>query len=49
MKKLIEDQETVKLNFCLPISLHEKLKAEAKENMVSMASVVRHLLKNKYN
>ena len=28
MKKLIEDQKTVKLNFCLPISLHEKLKAE---------------------
>jgi hypothetical protein len=49
MKKLIEDQETVKLNFCLPVSLHQKLKDEAKENMVSMASVVRHLLKNKYN
>jgi hypothetical protein len=49
MKKLKEDEATIKLNFCLPVSLHQKLKEEATENMVSMASVVRHLLKNKYS
>jgi hypothetical protein len=44
MRKLSENQQTIKLQVCLPLNLHYELNELSKKSMVSMGALIRQLI-----
>jgi lauroyl/myristoyl acyltransferase len=44
MRKLVQGQQTIKLQICLPVSLHAEVDKMAKKSMTSMGALIRQLI-----
>jgi hypothetical protein len=44
MRKLNENEQTIKLQVCLPANLHYQLNELSKKSMVSMGALIRQLI-----
>jgi hypothetical protein len=44
MRRLDENQQTIKLQVCLPVNLHYELNELSKKSMVSMGALIRQLI-----